>query len=178
MNSATGVSPPLHRRFNEQKAFDFIRNRYHQCYKKIAEQVKALQADAAFRNKCQEYYKRGYKDWVIVSAIFNCMLNWKAHELSLPVSPESARKQFLDLQNLLSDTIYPTWWFLGSDMDFHIQMHCLNALITYGFEPRRRDFRPDVVEKFLRERMRHFEFDIPHTPFFGEPPGDWPETLN
>jgi hypothetical protein len=174
MSSATGATPPLHRRFNERESISYIRNRYHICREKIAKQVEALQQDAAFREKCQGYYQRGYKDWVIASAIFNCMLNWRMRELGLVRTEDQQR--FPELQNMLRDVVYPTSRFLGEDMDSHIQIHCVTALNTYGFELRRRDFKPDVVEKFLRERMRHFDFDLPHSPLFGEPPGNWPRT--
>ena len=176
MNSATGSTVPLHRRFDEQAAIGYIRNRYRNCRERIAEQVEALQQDAAFREKCQEYYEKGYKDWVIVSVIFNCMINWKAQELGLGLSLEQAQKEFIEARNMLRHIVYPTSQFLREDMDFQIQMHCVTALITYGFEPRRKDFKPNAVEKFLRERMRHFDFDLPHDPLFGDPPGNWPET--
>lgn len=175
MSSATGVSPPLHRRFDEKAAMRYIRNRYHHCREKIAKQVKVLQEDTSFRRKCQSFYEKGYKDWVILTAIMNCVLNWKAKEIGLTVSPEEDPKQFLELQHTLRDTVYPSRRFLGEDMIFQIQvMHGITALKTYGFELRRRDFKPEVVEKFLRERMKHFDFDLPHNPLFGEPPGDWP----
>jgi len=174
MNSDTGIKPPLHRRFDENKALDFIRNRYFQCRKKIAKQVEVLQKDTAFREKCKEYYKRGYKDWVILSAIFNCMINFKAQELGLNLSSEEDRDKILELSNMLQNTVYPTNKFL-KDMDVQIKLHSILALNTYGFELRRKDFKPDVVERFLRERMRHFDFDLPHEPLFSEPPGSWPK---
>jgi len=175
MNSAIGVSPPLHRRFDTKAAMRYIRNRYRHCRGKIAKQVKVLQQNAKFRNKCQSFYEKGYKDWVILTAIMNCMLNWKAKEIGLTVSSEEDPKQFLELQQALRDIVYPPSRFLGKDMNFQIQvMHGITALKTYGFELRRRDFKPEVVEKFLRDRMRHFDFDLPHKPLFGEPPGDWP----
>jgi hypothetical protein len=133
-----------------------------------------LQKDSLFRQECQEYYQRGYKDWVIVGAIFNCMLNWKAHELGIKLPDEKERQSVIELQELLSDALYPTGQFLGKDFDFQIKFHSLLALKSYGFELRRMDFNPEIVEKFLRERMKHFDFDISHRSLFGEPPGDWP----
>lgn len=174
MNSDTGIKPPLHRRFDQNKALEFICNRYRHCRNKIAKQVEVLQKDPTFREKCREYYKKGYKDWVILTAILNCMINFKAQEMSLNLSSEKIRNKFLKLPNVLQDTVYPTKKFL-ENMDFQIQMHSILALNTYGFKPRRKDFKPEVVEKFLRERMRHFDFDIPHESLFGEPTGNWPK---
>jgi hypothetical protein len=174
MNSDTGIKPPLHRRFDKNRAMEFIRNRYRHCRNKIAKQVEVLQKDAAFREKCKEYYKRGYKDWVILTTILNCMINFKIQELGLKLPSEEVRNKYLELSNMLQNTVYPTNKFL-ENMDLQIKFHSILALNTYGFELRRKDFKPDVVEKFLRERMRHFDFDLPHKPLFGEPPGSWPK---
>ncbi len=104
------------------------------------------------------------------------MLNWKGQEFGLDLSSEKDQKQMIELQNKLRETIYPTSRFLGKDMDLHLSFHFGAVLKTYGFEMRRMDFKPDVLEKFLRERLKHFDFDLPHEPLFGEPPGNWPKT--
>lgn len=174
MTSETGVKPPLHQRFDEQVAIRHIRNRYGEIRKAISRQVDVLRKENVFRQKCQGYYQSGYKDWVIVGAILNCMLNWKARDLGIDLPSEGAKQQFIELRNILSDVVYPTERFLGGDLDMHIKAHSLYALNSYGFEMRRKDFKPEVVEKFMRERMRHFDFDLSHRPLFGEPPGDWP----
>lgn len=174
MNSGTGMKPPLHRRFDEKKALEFIGNRYRHCRNRILKQVEALQKDALFREKCKELYRRGYKDWVILTAILNCMINFRVRELGLDLSREEVRSKFQELSEMLQDAVYPTNEFLES-IDFQIKFHSILALSTYGFEPRRRDFKPEVVERFLRERMRHFDFDLPHKSLFNEPPGSWPE---
>jgi len=177
MRSETGMKPPLHRRFDENKALDFIRNRYLHCRNKIEKQIEVLKKDTAFRDKCREYYNKGYKDWIILTAILNCMLNFKAQEMGLNLDEmrtEEGRARFLELSNMLKNTVYPTRRFL-EEIDKQIKFHSILALGTYGFLVRRRDFKPEVVEKFLRERMRHFDFDLSHKPLFSEPPGDWPE---
>ena len=177
MNLVIGLAP-LHKRFDEKKALVYIRNRYRQLKERIFKQVESLQHNEAFRERCQNYYKEGYKDWVICSAIFNCMLNWKSKENGLEVTPASSnedKKSFLGLQNKLSDIVYPADRFFGKDMSTHLKLHSVLALKTYGFELRRKDLKPEVVEKFLRQRMKHFDFDLPHKPLFGKPPGNWPK---
>ena len=80
-----------------------------------------------------------------------------------------------DIGKKLDNTTYPTWRFMDDDMARQMKVHGLLVLRSYGFELRRPDFQPEVVERFLRERMKHFELDLPHKPLFGEPPGDWPD---
>jgi hypothetical protein len=78
------------------------------------------------------------------------MLNWKAHELGIKLPDEKERQSVIKLQELLSDAVYPRQ-FLGRDFDFQIKFHSLLALKSYGFELRRMDFNPEIVEKFLRK---------------------------
>jgi hypothetical protein len=103
------------------------------------------------------------------------MLNWRAQELGIKVEFTEDRKRFLEVQKLLHGVTYPAERCLGKDMDMQIKMHSLLVLKTYGFEMRRRDFNPEVIEKFLRERMKHYDFDLSHSLLFGDPPGDWPK---
>jgi len=173
MNLKTGIKRPLHRRFDEKKALEFIRNRYRHCRSKIAKQIEVLQQDKVFQEKCKEYYKKGYKDWVIVSAVLNCMINLKAREIGLSLSSKKDLERLLKLSNMLRNTVYPTIMIL-EDLDSQVKLHSVYALNTYAFKLRRKDFNPDVVENFLRERMRHFDFDLPHAPLFGKPLGSWP----
>ena len=68
MITGYGAKPPLHRRFNEGAAIEYVRNRYRHMRQQITNQVHMLQQDPSFCRRCQEYYARGYPDWVILSA--------------------------------------------------------------------------------------------------------------
>jgi hypothetical protein len=179
MKLITGPNPPLHRRFNEQESIEYIRNRYRHFHETISKQVEALQHEGAFLNKCKIYYEKGYKDWVILSAIFNRMMNLKAKELGITLDSEEHLKQFLELRNLIQDAIYPADLFLGEELDTLFEINNFTCLKTYGFDFRQKSITPETracIERFLRDRMKHFEFDLHHSPLFGETPGNWPET--
>lgn len=115
MKLITGPNPPLHRRFNEQVSIEDIRNRYRNLHEMIAKQVESLQHEEAFLNKCKNYYDKGYKDWIILLAIFNRMMNLKAKDLGLIFDSEEHLKQFLELRTLIQDAVYPTNLFLGKN---------------------------------------------------------------
>jgi hypothetical protein len=151
-----------------------VRHRYDALRARIPSQVAALQLDKDFRSLCKLYYGKGYKDWVILSAVINCMLNWQAQR-HLDLRDAGDRARLPTMANDLNDTVYPAWRFTQEEMDRAVAGHNMAVLLRYGFEPRRADFQPKTVEKFLRERMRHFEADLPHEPLFGDPPGSWPE---
>lgn len=181
MESATGQKAPLHRRFDEKKAIRYISNRYVGLKQDIADQVRALQADTAIIKKFSAYYDLGYKDWVILSAIFNCMINWKRAELSGPMKMPGSENDVIEekerikaTRNLLKGKVYPPSWFKTSDMDFQMRLNGMIVLKTYGFQARG-GHKPENIERFLRDRMKHYTFDLPHVPLFSNPPGDWPE---
>jgi hypothetical protein len=173
MTSTTGLTPPLHRRFNEAESLRQIRDRYIGLKKSIPSQVKLLQADDAFLDRCGVYYQRGYKDWHILAAILNFMLHREAerHGLGWTSDDVDRRKKLIDE---LSTVVLPADEFAGENFELHFRGHALICLRAYGFQPRNRRMKDKVVEKFLRERMRHFDLDIPHAPMFSRPPGDWP----
>lgn len=175
MTSGYGTTLPLHRRFDEAKAMEHISNRYLKMRHQISEQVAALQKDETFLRECSSFYKRGYPDWIMLSGIVGRMLQLRSQELglkALSVASNPALQQ--ELLNSLVGRVYPASFFYGDHFSQQVSAHILSSLRTYGFTCRRTDFQPEAVEKFLRERMRHFEFDLKHEQLFGDPPGAWP----
>jgi hypothetical protein len=173
MTSSTGPIPPTHRKYNEHTSIEFIKNRYINLRKKIDKQVEFLQHAESFCDQCDSYYKKGYKDWLLLSTIHN----WKAIEIGRPLYMMDDR-EVKELVNLLQDVVYPTNLFLGDEFEGHINAFNFTCLRTYGFELRQSTITPkiaDSIERFLRDRMNHFKLDIPHDPLFGKPPGEWPK---
>lgn len=173
MSSKLGTAP-VHSRYSPQLAKKFTRNRYKTFKSSIARQVTLLQADVRFRKKCLSYYERGLPDWVILGGMMNLMINLLGKNSGIVPSNPAAAKRLMAMQERLPETVLPVEEFLGDELDMFINIFNLSCLKTYGFTPRRPDLNPEVVEKFLRERMRHFDFDFGHAPLFGEPPGEWP----
>jgi hypothetical protein len=175
MTSGYGTTLPLHRRFDEAKAMEHVSNRYLKMRHQISGQVAALQKDEIFLRECSSFYKRGYPDWIILSGIVNKMLNIRLQEFGLNVFEVTSDPEFVqELLTSLAGRVYPARFFYGEEFGQHVLLHLVDSLRTYGFTPRRSDFQPETVEKFLRERMRHFEFDLKHEQLFGDPPGEWP----
>jgi len=170
-----GKEVPVHRRYNKDEAEEHVRNRYIMTRKHISKQVIRLQSCGEFCKKCSQLYNNGYRDWIILSVIMNCMLNWRAQERL--ITPENINEHQEQLFSDLDDLSYPCQKFLGDEFEIHMQMHFASVLATWGFQLRRQDLSPDVVENFLRVRMKHFDYDLPHQQLFGSPPGTWPDII-
>ncbi len=176
MTSITGSIAPLHRRFNEKDSLRQIKSRYLGLRDNISEQVKALQADERFLRRCAEFYSNGFKDWHILGAIFNLMLNKKLREMGNTLRSKDELEASKQIPKQLRGMVYPVDAFLTSEMDFMFTNHALTCLMGYGFKERRGvGLSSEPVIKFLRERMCHFDLDIPHPPMFGQPPNNWPD---
>lgn len=174
MTSTTGLKPPLHRRFNEEKSLEYIRNRYVGMKGKFDGQLAVLQTDDAFLSRCEKLYADGYKDWHILSAIYNRVLMLESTRRAIDLHTEAGREEHKNLSKEVMTSTFPPECFDGVEWDMAFKMHALTCLATYGFEPRSRAVRPDAIVAFLRERMRHFELDIPHELMFARPCARWP----
>jgi hypothetical protein len=169
------MNPPLHRKYKERDSLRYIRNRYRGMKGQFDEQVALLQSDDAFLDRCGILYRDGYKDWHILSAIMNRMIAVEAERRQIDQQTSSGRQAYQDLAKNLSGVILPASNFEGRDWDFAFELHAVTCLQTYGFEIRNPRLDTKAVVRFLRERMLHFEHDIPHAPMFGRPPAPWPK---
>jgi hypothetical protein len=141
---------------------------------KFDAQLRALQADEAFLDRCAHYYQQGYKDWHILSAIANFLIVREERRRGLDLRNPQDRERSRFLYEELKEVVIPPDEFEGPGFELAYKMHALTCLTVYGFEARI-GVMPDMVMKFLRERMRHFDLDIPHKPMFGKPPAGWPD---
>lgn len=176
MISTTGLKPPLHKRFNEKKSLMYIRNRYIGMKGKFDAQLAVLQADGPFISRCEKLYADGYKDWHILSAIYNRVLMLESARRGIDLATEDGRDAHKSLSKEVMTGTFSPESFDGEEWDMAFKMHAITCLATYGFEPRSSAVRPNAIVAFLRERMRHFELDIPHKPMFERPCGPWPDT--
>ena len=88
-------------------------------------------------------------------------------------SAERAMKKFMGRS---TEEVFPSEMFIGSSFEQAILAFHATCLLTWGFHPRLQYVKPDVIEHFLRDRMKHFDNDLPHSPLFGTSPGEWPES--
>jgi hypothetical protein len=152
-----------------------IRDRYQVGRANISPQITALQNEETFRNACSVYYAHGAKDWMLISAVYNVILNvFLRDERVNLLDPVASRKAVEKFRSQPISTIYPVSLFLGTNFDMCMHSFHSTCIVTWGFHQRVSRFKAGTHERFLRERMRHFDLDIPHNPMFGDPPGGCP----
>jgi hypothetical protein len=174
MTSTTGSKPPLHRKFNEAESLRQIRSRYLGMKGKFDAQLAVLRADDDFLRRCEKLYADGYKDWHILSAIYNRLLMLESTRRGIDLGTEEGREAHKELADEPMTITFPATEFDGREWEFSFKMHAITCLGRYGFEQRTRAVKPDAIVRFLRDRMRHFDLDIPHEPMFRSPDVPWP----
>src|SRR5437773_9437210 len=127
MTLTTGSTPPLHRRFNESESLRQIRDRYIGLRKSIAPQVALLQKDEAFLGRCAAYYQSGYKDWHILAAVLNYVLNREAQRRGLAWTREDLKRKQTIIENLLN-VVLPAADFSGQEFEIHFRGHAMTCL--------------------------------------------------
>ena len=175
MTSTNGLMPPVHRRFDENQSLQFIRNRYRGMKGKFDAQLAILVADDAFLKRCEQLYADGYKDWHILSAIYNRLLTLESARRRFDLHTHEGREAHKQLANEAFTTTFPASAFDGPAWEFAFKMHAITCLGVYGFEHRSSAISMDAIVAFLRNRMRHFDLDIPHQPMFAPPYSPWPD---
>ena len=176
MTQITGEHPPLHRRADEVNSLRSIRNRYRNLHRILAGQVRALQDDIEARVIFRSFYEAGFKDWHLVSAIYNVRLNWHLGEFKISLLDQPGKERMKEAEEIITLSIERPSRFANEGLiEQALGIFDVTCLRTYGFECRRADYDPAAVRSFLRHRMRHYDLDLPHRPLFGKPPGDWPE---
>lgn len=151
-----------------------IRSRYLGLKGKFDVQLAVLRSDEDFLRRCEKLYSDGYKDWHILSAIFNRLLMLEGRKRGIDLATVDGRNAQVALLKESFTCVFPPAEFDGPEWDMCFKMHALTCLHTYGFEERTRTVKPDAIVKFLRDRMRHFELDIPHAPMFSGADVRWP----
>jgi len=142
---------------------------------KFEAQLAVLRADDDFLRRCEKLYGDGYKDWHILSAIFNHLMRLEANRRGISLETREGQAAYKGLADEVNDITFPASEFDGKEWEFAFTMHAITCLARYGFEQRTAAMRPQAAVDFLRERMLHFELDIPHQPMFTKPLGEWPD---
>lgn len=171
------ASPPLHRRHESTEARAAVAEKYRLFEERLGPQVLILQSSEVFCSQIADWYERGYKDWMILGATFNIVMQTMLAEQGLDLldgqTGEIAIRIAMDKTRPMR--VYAADHFVRPDFEFFMY-HCnFQALLRYGFDIRRHRLKAPVVESFLRDRLNYFELDLHHEPLFGIPSGAWPK---
>jgi hypothetical protein len=167
---------PFHRRADPKAQAEAVRHRYRRTREVGGPQIATLQRAPDFLSVARLWYDRGYRDWHVVAAVTNSMINDVLEERKIDLSrPKRPPLRHNEMLESIRDRIFPAARFTGERIDEMMFGFELAALAGLGFVIRDPALGREQVRRFLRERMNFYEFDLPHPALFADPPGDWPK---
>ncbi len=177
--TSKSVSPPLHRRHESSEARQALRR----SISGVSHETQATGQDSPeerlIPGPVHELYDGGYKDWMILGAVYNRLLQTKLtaqgiNVLDGAIAAAAARDITNDPGPIRE--VCDAEHFCGREFMFFLRHFNFLALSSYGFELAGGTLQPETVERFLRERLNYFEMDLPHRALFGKKPGTWPRS--
>jgi hypothetical protein len=165
---------PLHKRYDKTESIEKIKNRYKSSLNAF-NQIEALRRCDEFLQQCDGFYRRDYKDWMILMAIINIKVNLAfSDRLKCVKDPNVLKADMIEYWEKVDESVIGCEYFLGESFERAMSTFNMTVMVSWGFEYRIHRIRPETVEKFLRERMAYFDDDLPHNPLF-RPNGTWPD---
>src|SRR5439155_14786920 len=112
------------------KSLEYIRNRYRGMKGRFDAQLKVLQSDDAFLGRCQKLYAQGYKDWHILSAIYNRLLMLESKRRGIDLHTQEGREAHKNLSKEILTSSFPPEDFDGAEWELALKMHAITCLGT------------------------------------------------
>jgi hypothetical protein len=167
LEPVSGPGPGYSREATEKK----IRERHEQILKLLPFTIRRLKQQADFIAIVRVFKSRGWKDWHVLAAILNFVLNYRARERFGPTpTPDQVAKYMFDVATkpeTKNTKLIPTAHFTMEALEFSRKMNLHPVLQSWGFEPHHPALRDEVIEDFLARRYGYWDDDFEHEPIFG-----------
>jgi hypothetical protein len=149
--------------YSENKAHEFLENRYRRNVIPIRHTLNRLKKDSKFKTWVNELRSEGYLDWQILGVISNLALNYRIRKICKPNNTQYysiLMSEMMDKEESAGSEFPDDLLYLEYN---HILMaNLLSSARVWGLENRTQtpDFK--AWSKLLNERYFHNVDDIPH----------------
>jgi hypothetical protein len=148
------------------KSHTMIQNRYNNITEKLPYTLQTLVKDPNFQELVVRLHEQGWKDWHILSMIFNITMNYRMnHQRIRPSSPEMARamgQRIMKQQETEMTPLVPLEEY--TEKNFKQQLPIYMSSFAKNFDLEIHQLTPDLagIEEFLTVRYHFWQDDIPH----------------
>jgi hypothetical protein len=160
----------LAKTYSEDKANEFLQNRYKYIPQSIKYTLPNLLAWSEFRETVTKLKANGWKDWHILNSVAGITLNFRMKQIkSLRNNPENMRKYMLEQmsKNEPKDAIkVPHSYFTEESIVIQHNTNMMSTLKVLGLECRQLTPDFDAINHFLRYRFNYWKDDIDHEDLF------------
>jgi len=162
----------VHPRFNEAEELKRIQKRYDVCFAGLRYTLPKLRESNSFREVVLKFRDDGWKDWHILAAILNIVAGLRvARRLGPSVASREWAEAFqkevftpeietafeISLDEIKSDAVF-----------FTMQANTRSTMAGNGLTPTSRTPNLRGEKKYMADRWRYFDLDVPHEPIVNE----------
>ena len=158
----------LSKYYDKAKAEELIKVRYTNSIPAIRFTLKRIVPTNHFQNLKNRLRNEGWKDWHILLALDNLVLNYRMSELGIRTIQDmnNFRKKFMQEEEKEESLIVPLDQINEENMKNNLKLSMLSTLKGYSFSLEGKMIDPEEISKFLAEKFNYWEDDVDHEPVF------------
>ncbi|GAB5491986.1 MAG: hypothetical protein Phog2KO_22010 [Phototrophicaceae bacterium] len=162
--------------FNEQEELEAIQRRYEIIQKSCHITLSRLNRNKRFNKVVSKLKDQGWKDWHILLAIHNGVVNWHVEKQGFNTNASTARRYTEQLNKRLyekgeqsGDRKVPLNIFTLDNMKFWLSMAIRHYLFGMkGAVSRPRPYSDESLKTIVSKKYKYFELDVPHDSIFDQ----------
>ena len=155
--------------YDKKKAEELIKARYTKSIPSIRITLKRIVPTTSFQILKEKLRNQGWKDWHILLAIFNLVMNYRMGKLGIIGNIDAMEKFYQEYpyEEENDDAIsVPIEEINEANMKMYLQVSMLGTLKGFGFSLEGKALKPEEIADFLAEKFNYWEDDIDHEPIF------------
>lgn len=159
----------LSKYYDKTKAEELIKARYVKSMPSIRLTLKRIIPTKSFQLLKEKLRSQGWKDWHILLAFFNLVMNYRMEKLRISGNIGAMEKFYQEYpyEEEREDAVnIPIEEINEVNMKRNLQVSMLGTLKGLGFSLERKMVKPEEIADFLAEKFNYWEDDVTHEPIF------------
>ena len=156
--------------YDKQKSEEMIRNRYRRCMPPIRLTLKNLIQTEVFQKLKGSLRSTGWKDWHILLAINNLVMNFRMQELGILNNIDKMVKfgeKWVNHEEQENDIQIPLKEFTKKNLMRVLEASMPATLRLYGFSTLvGKELKIDQIKEFLSKKFNYWNDDVEHDLIF------------
>jgi len=159
----------LSKYYDKAKAEEIIKARYTKSIPSIRLTLKRIVPTKNFQLLKEKLRSQGWKDWHILLAFFNLVMNYRMAKLGITgniVAMEEFYQEYPYEEEKDDAVIIPIEEINEANMKTNLQVSMLSTLKVLGFSLEKKMVKPEKIADFLADKFNYWEDDVDHEPIF------------
>ncbi len=155
--------------YNKKISEKMIKNRYKNSIPPIRLTLKRIVPTEEFQQLKKSFRLSGWKDWHILLAFFNLVLNYRMRELGILNNINEMvefTENFLYQEEREGSIQVPLSEFTEHNMTKSLEQSMSATLGTYGFSLEGKSLEIEEIKRFLSEKFNYWKDDVEHENIF------------